>query len=120
MRCKLASAAPESDLLAKEQSKNKVLSLCLENGRRLGFNFPVSSQEDVNMMYNKVKKLSEQDQLSIMRREIKFKIFLFLNCRLTTHFQAVQHHCKTYVPKLAGSACCRGCPSREHFSGRYL
>ena len=77
MRCKLASAAPESDLLAKEQSKNKVLSLCLENGRRLGFNSPVSSQEDVNMMYNKVKKLSEQDQLSIMRQEIKFKKILF-------------------------------------------
>lgn len=77
MRCKLASAAPESDILAKEQAKNKVLSLCLENGRRLGFNAPVSSQEDVNMMYSKIQKLNEQDQLSIMRREIKFKKFFF-------------------------------------------
>ena len=77
MRSKLACAAPESDLLAKEQSKNKILSLCLENGRRLGFNAPVSSQEDVNRMYNKIQKLSEQDQVAIMTREIKFKKLLF-------------------------------------------
>lgn len=77
MRSKIASAAPEADLLAKEQSKNKLLSLCLENGRRLGFNAPVSSQDDVYKMYNKLQKLGEQDQLSIMRREIKFKKLLF-------------------------------------------
>ena len=72
-----ASSAPEADLLAKEQSKNKLLSLCLENGRRLGFNAPVSSQNDVYKMYNKIQKLAEPDQLSIMRREIKFKKLLF-------------------------------------------
>lgn len=77
MRSKLASSAPEADLLAKEQSKNKLLSLCLENGRRLGFNAPVSSQNDVYKMYNKIQKLAEPDQLSIMRREIKFKKLLF-------------------------------------------
>lgn len=77
MRSKLASYAPEADLLAKEQSKNKLLSLCLENGRRLGFNAPVSSQNDVYKMYNKIQKLAEPDQLSIMRREIKFKKLLF-------------------------------------------
>ena len=77
MRSKLACAAPEADLLAKEQSKNKILSLCLENGRRLGFNDPVSSHEDVDRLYNKIQKLSEQDQLSIMRREIKLKKLLF-------------------------------------------
>ena len=29
------------------------------------------------MMFNKIKKLSEQDQLSIMQREVKFKKLLF-------------------------------------------
>ena len=55
-----------------DASKNKVLSLCLENGRR-----PVYLQDDVYMMFNKIKKLSEQDQLSIMQREVKFKKLLF-------------------------------------------
>ena len=77
MRSKFSNTAPEADLLAKEQSKNKILSLCLENGRQLGFNAPVSSQDDVNKMYNKIQKLSEPDQVAIMRREIKLKKLLF-------------------------------------------
>ena len=64
MSSTLSKNAPEADLLAKEQSKNKLLSLCLENGRRLGYNAPVSSQDDVNMMFNKIQKFSEKDQLS--------------------------------------------------------
>ena len=60
-----------------DASKNKVLSLCLENGRCLGYNAPVSLQDDVYMMFNKIKKLNEQDQLSIMQREVKFKKLLF-------------------------------------------
>ena len=75
LRSKLFNTSP--DLLAKEQSKNKLLSLCLENGRRLGFNAPVSSQEDVKKMYKKIQKLSKEDQLFIMRREIKLKKLLF-------------------------------------------
>ena len=55
-----------------DASKNKVLSLYLENGRR-----PVYLQDDVYMMFNKIKKLNEQDQLSIMQREVKFKKLLF-------------------------------------------
>ena len=35
MRCKIARNAPDADLLAKEQSKNKLLSLCLQNGKQL-------------------------------------------------------------------------------------
>ena len=35
MRCKIARNAPNADLLAKEQSKNKLLSLCLQNGKQL-------------------------------------------------------------------------------------
>ena len=57
LRSKLSNAFPETDLLAKEQSKNKLLSLCLENGRCFGFNSPVSSQEDVKKMYKKIQNL---------------------------------------------------------------
>ena len=35
MRCKIARNPPNADLLAKEQSKNKLLSLCLQNGKQL-------------------------------------------------------------------------------------
>ena len=34
--------------------KVKLLSLCLQNGKQLGYTAPVSSQEDVNKMYNKI------------------------------------------------------------------
>ena len=73
IRAKIAISNTESDILAREQTKNKALALCMENGKRPKYNAPVSSQEDVNKMYNKIQRLSEQDQLSIMRREVKFK-----------------------------------------------
>ena len=38
----------------------------MENGKRFKYNAPVSFQEDVNKMYYKIQKLSEQDQLSII------------------------------------------------------
>ena len=50
--------------------KVKLLSLYLQNGKQLGYTAPVSSQENVNKMYNKIQKLNEQDQLSIMRQEV--------------------------------------------------
>ena len=45
--------------------------------KNLGFNAPVSSQEDVKKMYKKIQKLSKEDQLSIMKREIKLTKLLF-------------------------------------------
>ena len=77
MWSKLAFNNSEADKLAKEQSKNKLLSLCLENGRKFKYDAPVSSQDDVNKVYTQIHKLSEQAQLSVMRREIKFKKVVF-------------------------------------------
>ena len=71
IRAKLTISDIESDILAREQSKNK--AVYMENGKRFKYNVPVFSQEDVIKMYNKIQRLSEQDQLSIMRREVKFK-----------------------------------------------
>ena len=62
----------------------------MENGKRPKYNAPVSSQEDVNKMYNKIQRLSEQDQLSIMRREVKFKKLLFSD--LPSDFKLFRQH----------------------------
>ena len=56
-RSLLSNTTPKTDLLAKEESENKLLSLCLENDKHLGFNAPVSSQEDVKKMYKKIQNL---------------------------------------------------------------
>ena len=76
-RSLLSNTTPKTDLLVKEESKNKHLSLYLENNKNLGFNAPVSSQEDVKKMFKKIQKLSKEVQLSIMKREIKLKKLLF-------------------------------------------
>ena len=90
IRAKIAISDSESDILAREQTKNKALALCTENGKRFKYNAPVSSQEDVNKMYNKIQRLSEQDQLSIMRREVKFKKLLFSD--LPPDFKLFRQH----------------------------
>ena len=77
MRAKLSVTESELEKLAKEQSKNKLLSQCLENGKKFKYDAPVSSQNDVNKLYTKIQKFNEQDQLSVMRREIKFKKLIF-------------------------------------------
>ena len=77
IRSKITISDSDADILAREQTKNKALKLCMENGKRFKYNSPVSLQEDVNQMFNKIQKLSEPDQLSVMRREIKLKKILF-------------------------------------------
>ena len=77
MRAKLSLTESETEKLAKEQSKNKLLSQCLENGKKFKYDSPVSSQNDVNKLFTRIQKLNEQDQLSIMRRGIKFKKLIF-------------------------------------------
>ena len=47
MRAKLSVTESE---LAKGQSKNKLLSQCLENGKKFKYDAPVSSQNDVNKL----------------------------------------------------------------------
>ena len=63
LRSKLSLSNAEADKLAREQSKNKLLSLCIENGRKFRYDAPVSSQDDVNKLYARIQKLGEQDQL---------------------------------------------------------
>ena len=73
VKAKVAVADAEADILAWEQSKNKLLAQCIESGRRFKPNAPVSSQDDVNLMFTFIQKLPEQDKLFLMRKEIKFK-----------------------------------------------
>ena len=71
VRSKLSLSNSEADKLAKEQSKNKLLSLCLENGWKFKYNAPISSQEDLNKLYSQIHKPREQDQLAVMRNQIQ-------------------------------------------------
>ena len=66
-----------SDILAREQSKMKLLSQCVKNGQQFKYNLPLSSENDVNMMFTKIQKLSEEDQLTLMRKEVKFKKMVY-------------------------------------------
>lgn len=77
IKAKVAVSDAEADILAREQSKNRLLAQCIENGRRFKYNAPVSSQDDVNLMFAKIQKLPEQDKLVLMRKEIKFKKMVF-------------------------------------------
>ena len=71
MKSKLSLSDAETDKLAREQSKNKLLAQCMENGRKHKYIAPLSSQTDVKKCYERIKKLNEQDQL------FKFKKALF-------------------------------------------
>ena len=71
MKSKLSLSDAETDKLAREQSKNKLLAQCIENGRKHKYIAPLSSQTDVKKCYERIKKLNEQDQL------FKFKKALF-------------------------------------------
>ena len=71
IKSKLSLSDAETDKLAREQSKNKLLAQCMENGRKHKYIAPLSSQTDVKKCYERIKKLNEQDQL------FKFKKALF-------------------------------------------
>ena len=77
IRAKVTMSDAHADILAREQSKNKLLSQCIENGRKFSYNAPVSSETDVHLMFTKIQKLPEQDKLSLMRKEVKFKKLVF-------------------------------------------
>ena len=59
MKAKLALTDSEADKLGRDLAKNLLISLC------------------VKKCYDRIKKLSEQDQLAILRREVKLKKALF-------------------------------------------
>ena len=63
--------------MAREQSKNKLLAESAENGRNHKYIARFSSQTDVKKCYKRIKELNEQDQLSILEKEVEFKKALF-------------------------------------------
>ena len=76
-KAKISLTDELADTLAREQSKNKLLAQCVENGKKFKYNAPVASQDDVKLMFAKIQKLGEQDKLALMRKEIKFKKMVF-------------------------------------------
>ena len=63
----------EADKLAGGQSKNKLLTLCIEYGWKFKCYALVTSLDDVNKLNARIHKHDEQDQLAVMSCEIKFK-----------------------------------------------
>ena len=49
----------------------------MQNGTKHKYIAPLSSQSEVKKCYDRIKKLSEADQLAILRREVKLKKSLF-------------------------------------------
>ena len=52
MKSKLALTDPEADKLAREQSKNKAMALCLDNGKKHKCDAPLTSQNEFYKCYN--------------------------------------------------------------------
>merc|ERR1719204_1836 len=67
MKSKLLLTDAEADKLAREQSKNKLLAQCIENGKKHKYAAPLSSQADMKKCFDRIKKLSEKDQLSVLK-----------------------------------------------------
>ena len=78
MKAELDIADWKADILAQEQPKNKLIVQCAENERKHNYHGPVTSQDDVNLMFAKTQKFSEQDRLSLLRKVIKVKKLIFL------------------------------------------
>ena len=76
-KAKVSTTDELADTLAREQSKNKLLAQCIENGRKFKYNAPVTSEDDVRLMFAKIQTLKEEDKLVLMRKEIKFKKMVF-------------------------------------------
>ena len=52
MESKLALTDPEADKLAREQSKNKAMALCQDNGQKQKCDAPLTSQNEIHKCYN--------------------------------------------------------------------
>ena len=78
MKAKIDVTDSEADIFAREQSKNKLIVQCAENGKKHNYHGPVTSQDNVNLMFAKIQKFSKQNKLSLIRKEIKVKKLIFL------------------------------------------
>ena len=72
-KVKIAVSDELADALAREQAKNKLLAQCMENGKKFKYFALVASQDNVKIMFAKIKMLGKKDQLSLLRTEIKFE-----------------------------------------------
>ena len=70
MKAKIDVTDSKADILAQEQSKNKLIAQCAENRRKHNYHGPVTSQNDVNLKFVKIQNFSEQDKSSLIRKEI--------------------------------------------------
>ena len=61
MKSKLALRDTEADKLARDMAKNKLISLCVQNGTNYKYIAPLSSQAEVKKFFDRIKKLIEQD-----------------------------------------------------------
>ena len=77
MKSKFALTDTEADKLARDMAKNKLISLCVQNGTNYKYIAPLSSQAEVKNCYDRIKKLSEANQLAILRQEVKLKTLCF-------------------------------------------
>ena len=105
MKAMIAVSDAQADIVAREQSKNKLLAQGMENERKYKYNAPVSSQDDINMIFATIQKFSEQEKLALMRKEIKFKKMVF--SELPSDFVLFKQYniFAKNVPKSLGFAC---------------
>ena len=84
MKAKVGVSDAQADISAREQSKMKLLSQCVKNGQQFKYNSPLSSENDVNMMFAKIQKLSREDQLMLMwkKSQVQENDLLWTSCRL--------------------------------------
>ena len=52
MKAKVGVSDAQADILAREQSKMKLL--CVKNGQQFKYNLQLSSENDVNMMFAQI------------------------------------------------------------------
>lgn len=103
MRSKLAISDSDADKLAREQTKNKLLNRCVENGRKFKYQAPISSVNEINKKYNKIQGLNEHDQLAVMRTEIKLKKIVYSDLP-NDCISLIQHQSQANVSELVGFA----------------
>ena len=55
MKARIGVTDAEADILARKQLKNELIAQCAENGRKHNYYGPVTSQDDVNLMFAKIQ-----------------------------------------------------------------
>ena len=83
--------------LHESKKKNKLIAQCAENERKHNYHGPVTSQDDVNFIFAKIQKFSEQDEEGNKGQE---EIFLKLPNDLVLFKQYYISSTKIYPKRL--------------------